>query len=67
MGLAGIDLVLNTVEAGHKQGGQAQVAVRGGIRAAEFQPLGLRFSLYMGMRTEPSGYAPSRPGLTGAS
>ena len=40
--LAGMDLVLDAVEAGHQQGGEGEVGVRARIGEADFDALGLR-------------------------
>jgi hypothetical protein len=39
--ITGVNLVLDAVEPGAEHGGKGQVGVRGGIRAAELQTLGL--------------------------
>ena len=49
--LAGIDLVLDAVEAGHQHGGERQIRVAARIGRTELHALGLRVEAeYIGMR-----------------
>lgn len=48
--LGGLDLVLDAVQAREEEGGEGEVRVRGRVRGAELDALGLRVGTVIGMR-----------------
>ena len=58
--IAGIELVLDAVEAGHQHRGKAEIGIGERIGEAHLDALGLRVGRCRGCGTRPSGCAPSR-------